>query len=191
MFPEILQLYMLQGRFMRRLQNHWRGFPRSACLFPSRCTHAPTVPRLETRKFIFGPRGGQIVARHQTELEKFLGHLRANRVTAEIRLVALTTPRPRKTRQRIHGTHLQGRPQHIPLIVSLRNHLGICRSPATGAIGKRTENPSIRGRKIHAPWSTSGVIINFIIVLLSIVYNFILILILIQKAPSLLADILE
>jgi len=149
-FSQILQLHMLQRRFVRRLQDHRRSFPRLSRLLPSGGTHAPTVPRFQSWKFVFGPRGGQIVPRHQTELEKFLGHLGANRVTAEIRLVTLTTPRTGKTGQRIDRTHLQGRPQHIPLIVSLRNHLGICRSPATGAIGKHLRTPPSKSKDRRA-----------------------------------------
>ena len=98
----MLQLHMLQGRLMRRLQDNRWSFPRFSRLLPSGGTDAPTVTGFETRKFIFGPRGGKIVPSHQAELEKVLGHLSTDRMAPEIRLMPLATPRPGETRQRIH-----------------------------------------------------------------------------------------
>lgn len=156
MFPQMLQFHMVQRGCMRRLQHDRGGFPRLPGLLPPCRANAPTVARLQPRKFIFRPRRRKIVSRHSAELKKLGRDLGADRMTAEIRLVPLATSRPRESRQWIHRAHFQRRPQNIPLVVSLRNHLRICRPSTTGAIGKRTENPSIRGRKIHAPWSTPG-----------------------------------
>jgi len=110
---EVFQRAIIQRALMGGAQHHTRRLARLKGFLPARRAKTPAVPRLQSGKSKFRQRRRKVIALGLGELQKRIGHHRADRVAADILGARIATAIAEEAGHRRRGTGLQSFTEHV------------------------------------------------------------------------------
>ena len=112
---QVLAVHELEGRDMRRFQDHRRGSIGFERFLPTLRAQAPTITSHKTRKMILRARGGEVVAGLLRELEELFCHHNTHGVHTPVSRSHPAMTIPPEPGQGVHPAGLQRIAQDITL----------------------------------------------------------------------------
>ncbi len=112
---EVGQLNNVERGFVRRIENHPRGFAGQEGFTPTRGAQTPPVAGFEPGKTVLRMGGRQIIAPRTREPEKLIGHHTAHRVATDILIAGRTATVTKKPRFRRIAAPTKRPTQHSAL----------------------------------------------------------------------------